>query len=123
MTTQTAPIDNRVGVGAPLSRFIQCRAPAPLYEWMRLPGDSIDSIVLEAVAAYRIELDASGGAPGHATRASGPQVTYNVRLDPTTYAWLRTTAVHAGASINALVGAALIQAQADQGKKVAPTDA
>jgi len=123
MTTQTAPIDNRVGAGAPLSRFIQCRAPAALYEWMRLPGDSIDSIVLGAVAAYRIELDARGGAPRHAMRDGGPQVTYNVRLDTTTYAWLRTTAAHAGASINALVGAALIQAQADQGRKAAATNA
>ena len=119
MTTQAAVLTNDAAdAGASLARFIQCRVPAPLYEWMRLQGGLLNSIVLEALAAYQIELAARGGAPGaagaprQATRDGGPQVMYNVRLDTATYAWLRATAVHAHTSINALVGAALIQAQA-----------
>ncbi len=107
-------------------RFIQCRLPADLYEWMRLRGflarRSMNSIVLEAVAAYRADLDASGGAPGQATFDGGPQVKYNVRLDSDTYEWLRTTAFYARVSINSMICAALASeraAHAEPTKKAA----
>ncbi len=99
-------------------RFIQCRLPADLYEWMRLRGflsrRSMNSIVLESVAAYRANLDATGGAPGQATLDGGPQVKYNVRLDNDTYEWLRTTAFYARVSINSMICAALAQEHAAQ---------
>ena len=109
-TNQRGP-DEEPGRG----RFIQCRLPADLYEWMRLRGflarRSMNSIVLEAVAAYR---DATGGAPGQATFDGGPQVKYNVRLDNDTYEWLRTTAFYARVSINSMICAALAREHAAQ---------
>lgn len=125
MTTQTAPASNGADSASAPSRFIQCRTPTVLYEWIRPRGFLTNSIVLEAMAAYRTELDASRGAPGQAMPDDGPQVTYNVRLDNDTYDWLRATAVHAGASINALVVAALANAHAhaDHAAGAAATDA
>ncbi len=97
-------------------RFIQCRLPADLYEWMRLRGflarRSMNSIVLEAVATYRADLDASGGAPEQTTFDGGPQVKYNVRLDNNTYEWLRTTAFYARVSINSMICVALVRERA-----------
>ncbi len=118
MTPQAPPEHNTVATTAALPRFIQCRNPAALYEGMRQHGlqtrRSINSIVLEAVAAYRAEVDAHGGAPGHAPLAGGRQVTYNIRLDDDLYNWLRTTAFHARTSINALIIAALTRAHANE---------
>src|SRR2546423_12777120 len=48
-------------------RFIQSRLPTDLYEWLRLRAfllrQSMNSIVLEAVARYRPTLEAGGGTP------------------------------------------------------------
>jgi len=113
MTTLTAPdatakdATATASMAAALPRFIQCRTSAARYEWLRLQGDLMKTIVLEAVTAYRAEVDAHGGAPRPTTLDGGRQVTYNIRLDNDLYTWLRTTACDARVSINSLVCAAL----------------
>jgi len=97
-------------------RFVQCRVPADLYEWMRLQGfltrRSMNSIALEAVAAYRIEVEAGRVALERGALIQGETMKYNVRLGDDLYEWLRTAAFHAHLSINALVVAALARAHA-----------
>ncbi len=122
MTTPTAPAQHAAAAPCvePLPRFIQCRSPAARYEWLRRHAlhtrRSINSVVLEAVVAYRADPDASGGVPGpgQPMRDGERQVMYNVRLDDDLYTWLRTTAFSARVSINSLIGAALACASADQ---------
>ncbi len=127
MPTGATPNHNAAAAGSSLARFIQCRSPAVLYEWMRRHSlqtrRSMNSIVLEAVAASRADLDAGQGAPGQPPRDGGRQVAYNVRLDTDTYNWLRTTAFYARTSINALIVAALARAQADHAEGTAAPDA
>ncbi len=114
MDTATPPDDHAADVSAAAARFIQCRIPADLYEWMRLQGfqtrHSMNSIALAAVAASRAEVVAP--EPGAPER--GTVVKYNVRVGDELHEWLRTTAFDARTSINALVVAALARAHAAQ---------
>jgi len=98
----------------PHTRFIQCRLPAELYEWMRLRGfllrKSMNSIVLTAVSEYRETIESGQVAPSADQRgASGDTVKYNVRVDDDLYEWLRTTAFYACLSINTLVATSLVR--------------
>ena len=100
MATRTRSNDHHaVDEQSAAPRFVQCRVPADLYEWMRLQGfltrRSMNSIALDAVAAYRTDLEAREGAPEQVTLDGGSEVKYNVRLDNDTYAWLRTTVFYA----------------------------
>ena len=48
-------------------RFIQSRLPTDIYEWLRLRGfllrQSMNSIVLDAVAEYRVAIEAGSIRP------------------------------------------------------------
>lgn len=93
-------------------RFIQSRLPTDSYEWLRLRGfllrQSMNSIVLEAVAAYRAGVEAGEIRPSKEGLDYDSVVKYNVRVDEELYEWLRTTAFYARVSINALLVAALM---------------
>jgi len=98
----------------PHTRFIQCRLPADLYEWMRLRGfllrKSMNSIVLSAVGEYREAIESGQATPSADQRGtSGDTVKYNVRVDDDLYEWLRTTAFYARLSINTLVATSLVR--------------
>ncbi len=116
MSTPAQPDDHAADSSSAASRFIQCRIPAALYEWMRRQGflarRSMNSIALAAVAAYRAEVEAARIAPERGAPARGETVTYNVRVGDALHEWLRTTAFYARTSINALVVAALTRAHA-----------
>jgi len=74
----------------------------------------MNSIAVEAAAAYRAEVDAGRATvKGRASRG-GERRMYNVRLDDEIYEWLRTTAFYAHISISAVIVAALTRAHADQ---------
>ncbi len=111
--TQTPPVDRAASAEPAPSRFIQCRVPTALYEWMRLQGfltrRSMNSVALAAVVAYRAEVEAGRSAPER-----GDVVKYNVRVGDELHEWLRTTAFYARTSINALIVAALTRAHAAQ---------
>ena len=115
MATPTRPDVQTATQMAP-ARFIQCRIPTELYEWMRLQGfltrRSMNSIALGAVETYRAEVEAGRSAPERGRPAPDAAVKYNVRVGDPLYEWLRTTAFHTRTSINALVGAALAQSHA-----------
>ncbi len=100
------------------SRFIQCRLPTELYEWLRttafLTRRSMTGIVRETVAAYRTEVEGGRIVPERSVLEDGAQVKSSVRLDDEVYEWLRTTAFHTRTSINVLVVAALTRAHAAQ---------
>jgi hypothetical protein len=101
----------------PRMRFIQSRLPTGLYEWLRLRAfllrQSMNSIVLESVVAYRAAVEAGEVTP---TKESGAEhdtvVKYNVRVDDDLYEWLRTTAFYARVSINTLLITALVRFRA-----------
>ena len=101
----------------PRMRFIQSRLPTGLYEWLRLRAfllrQSMNSIVLESVVAYRAAVEAGEVTP---TKESGAEhdtvVKYNVRVDDDLYEWLRTTAFYARVSINTLLIASLVRFRA-----------
>jgi len=85
MSTPAQPDDHAADETSAASRFIQCRVPTALYEWMRLQGfltrRSMNSIALAAVAAYRAEVEAARIAPERGAPARGEVVKYNVRVD------------------------------------------
>ncbi len=99
----------------PHTRFIQCRLPSELYEWLRLRAflsrKSMNSIVVVAAGEYRTAVQAKDVAPSRETIDTGSTVKYNVRVDDDLYEWLRTTAFYERLSINALLLAALIRYQ------------
>ncbi len=121
MSTPAQPDDHALGTEPAPSRFIQCRVPTELYEWMRLQGfltrRSMNSIALAAVAAYRAEVEAGQSAPERGAPERGEAVKYNVRVGDELHEWLRTTAFYARTSINALVVAALTRAHAAQAER------
>jgi hypothetical protein len=94
-------------------RFIQSRLPTDLYEWLRLRAfllrQSMNSIVLEAVADYRTTVEAGEVTPTKGAPERDAIVKYNVRVDEDLYEWLRTTAFFARVSINTLLIAALVR--------------
>jgi hypothetical protein len=101
----------------PRMRFIQSRLPTGLYEWLRLRAfllrQSMNSIVLESVAAYRTAVNAGQITPSKETGAEHDTVVkYNVRVDEDLYEWLRTTAFYARVSINTLLISALVRFRA-----------
>ncbi len=118
MSTPAQPDDHAADSSSAASRFIQCRVPTALYEWMRLQGfqtrRSMNSIALAAVAAYRAEVEAARIAPERGAPERGAVVKYNVQVGDKLHEWLRTTAFYARTSINALVVAALTRAHAVQ---------
>ncbi len=124
MDVRTQPVDRAAGKEPARARFIQCRVPATLYEWMRLQAfltrRSMSSIVLAAVAAYRIEVEAGRIVPERGAPERGEIVAYNMRVGDDLYKWLRTTAFDARTSINALAVAALALAHATQAVSPAP---
>ncbi len=94
-------------------RFIQSRLPTDLYEWLRLRGflirRSMNSIVLEAIADYRVAVDAREVVPAKDGITRDDTVKYNVRVDDDLYEWLRTNAFYARISINAIFVSALVR--------------
>ena len=92
-------------------RFIQSRLPSETYEWLRLRGfllrQSMNSIVLEAVAEYRTVVEAGQATPAKESSGDDTVVKYNVRVEDDLYEWLRTTAFYSRLSINTLLVAAL----------------
>ena len=103
--------------GEPRMRFIQSRLPTGVYEWLRLRAfllrQSMNSIVLEAVGAYRVAVEAGEVTPSKESGAEhDTAVKYNVRVDDDLYEWLRTTAFYARVSINILLIAALVRFRA-----------
>ena len=114
--TRTPPLDRAASAEPAPSRFIQCRVPTALYEWMRLQGfltrRSMSSVTRTAIAAYRAEVEAGRSPPERAAPERGDVVKYTVRVDDELHEWLRTTAFYARTSINVLAGAALAHAHA-----------
>ena len=101
----------------PRMRFIQSRLPTGLYEWLRLRAfllrQSMNSIVLESVSAYRAAVEAGEVTPAKESGAEHDTVVkYNVRVDDDLYEWLRTTAFYARVSINTLLIASLVRFRA-----------
>jgi len=72
---------------------------------------SMNSVAVEAISAYRAEVDA--GRTTVTVRASreGETTIGTIRLDNDLYEWLRTTAFYAHTSISALIVSALVPAQ------------
>ena len=105
-------------------RFIQSRLPTELYEWLRLRAfllrQSMNSIVLEAVADYRTAVEAGAVTPTKGAPERDAIVKYNVRVDEDLYEWLRTTAFFARVSINTLLIAALVRFRATHHDTPAP---
>ncbi len=118
MDTPMQPVDQAASAEPAPSRFIQCRIPAALYEWMRLQAfltrRSMNNIALAAVTAYRTEVEAGRIAPERGAPERGEIVKYNLRVGDDLHEWLRTTAFYARTSINALGVAALARAHAAQ---------
>ena len=120
MTTPARPDHDATGAeDMARPHFMQCRLPTALYEWLRMSAfqtrRSMTRIVREAVAAYRVEVEAGRivPGPGRLARARG-RPTYSLSLDAETHAWLRTTAFYAHTSLNALLVAALTRASGAQ---------
>ena len=95
-------------------RFIQSRLPTDLYEWLRLRAfllrQSMNSIVLEAAADYRADVEKGAATPARAPVGDHESVVkYNVRVETDLYEWLRTTAFYARLSINTLLINALLR--------------
>jgi len=94
-------------------RFIQSRLPTDLYEWLRLRGflmrRSMNSIVLEAIADYRVAVDAREIVPSKDDITRDETIKYNVRVDDDLYEWLRATAFYGRLSINAIFVSALVR--------------
>jgi len=94
------------------TRFMQCRLPVALYEWLRLSAfverTSMNSIVLKAIEELQAaspEMDLPLGLKETAGTSGG--VKFNVRLTEAVYEWLRTKAFKSRGSINQLLIAAL----------------
>ncbi|MCA1599314.1 MAG: hypothetical protein LC769_09935 [Chloroflexi bacterium] len=94
-------------------RFIQARLPNDLYEWLRTRGflmrRSMNSIVLEAIADYRVAVDAKEIVLSKDGSARDETIKYNVRVDDDLYEWLRSNAFYARLSINAIFVSALVR--------------
>jgi len=124
MTTRTRPDRASTAVeDPPRSHVIACRIPTDVHEWMRTTGSQVRrtmrSMVLEAVATYRTEVEAGRIAPEHGkvVRSEAAISTYNLRAGAELYEWLRATAFDAHTSINALVVAALARATTKSGER------
>src|SRR5690348_13048477 len=79
------------------TRFMQCRLPVALYEWLRLRAfvgrTSMNSIVLQAIQELQAdtpEVDTALALPVIQGTSGG--VKFNVRLSEAVYEWLRTKA-------------------------------
>src|SRR2546421_12938979 len=87
-------------------RFIQSRLPTELYEWLRLRAfllrQSMNSIVLEAVADYRTAVEAGEGTPAQGAPERDAIGKYKWRGGRELYAWLRTNALFARRSLHTL---------------------
>ena len=86
-----------------------------MYEWLRLQAFQtrrrMNTVVVEAVRAYRTEVENGRFAPDHRVLVGGAKVTYPAHVDNEMYEWLRTTAFHQRSSMTTLIVAALVQAQ------------
>ena len=94
------------------TRFMQCRLPVALYEWLRLCAfvgrSSMNSIVLKAIEDLQSESpDVDAPLPLLVTQGTSGGVKFNVRLSEPVYEWLRTKAFKSRGSINQLLIAAL----------------
>ena len=94
------------------TRFMQCRLPVALYEWLRLCAfvgrTSMNSIVLQAITELQSESpDVDAPLPLLVTQGTSGGVKFNVRLNESVYEWLRTKAFKSRGSINQLLIAAL----------------
>jgi len=107
------------------AHVVLCRLPVALYEWMRLQAFQerrrMNSIALAAITVYRAELEAGRIMMDRRPR-EGETVQYNLYIGDDLGGWLRTTALHAHTSINAMVIAALIHAHTDRMEGAAATD-
>jgi predicted HicB family RNase H-like nuclease len=93
-------------------RFMQCRLPVALYEWLRLRAfinrTSMNSIVLQAIQELQAEVpDVETPMSLPVIQGTSDGVKFNVRLSEATYEWLRTKAFNSRGSINQLLIAAL----------------
>ena len=96
------------------TRFMQCRLPVALYEWLRLRAfvgrTSMNSIVLDAIEEMKAASEAAPPpppAPREKQGGTSAGIKFNVRLTEATYEWLRTRAFHSRGSINQLLIGAL----------------
>lgn len=110
MIREAAQNPDQPAVGG--TRFMQCRLPVALYEWLRLRAfvnrTSMNSIVLQAIAEMQgetPEVDTPLALPVIEGTSGG--VKFNVRLSDNLYEWLRTKAFNSRGSINQLLIAAL----------------
>ncbi len=71
----------------------------------------MNSIAVEAVRAYGLEVEDGRFAPDHKVVVGGNKVLHPVRLDNDLYEWLRTTASHQRTSMTTLMVAALVHAR------------
>lgn len=83
----------------------------------------MQSIMLEAIDAYRVEVDAGRTTLEELPGERGATVTYNVHVGDDLYEWLRTTAFYQRTSMTAMIVAALTSAQADHAEGTRATDA
>src|SRR5579871_3441020 len=93
-------------------KFMQCRLPVTLYEWLRLKAFvrriSMNSIVLQAITEMQAawpDVDSPASVP--VTQGTSGGVKFNVRVSETRYEWLRTKAFYSHGSINQLLITAL----------------
>lgn len=110
MMRETSEHPEQQQQGSP--RFMQCRLPVALYEWLRLRAfvgrTSMNSIVLQAIQELQAEVpevDTPMSLP--VIQGTSDGVKFNVRLSAATYEWLRTKAFNSRGSINQLLIAAL----------------
>jgi predicted HicB family RNase H-like nuclease len=94
------------------TRFMQCRLPVALYEWLRLRAfvgrTSMNSIVLQAIQELQADVpDVEAPMALPVIQGTSGGVKFNVRLSELTYEWLRTKAFNSRGSINQLLVAAL----------------
>ena len=105
--------------GETSARFMQCRLPSELYEWLRyrafINRASMNSIVLEAIADLQAEAKTNVPLTLLVTPGTSGGVKFNVRLREETYEWLRTVAFDCRGSINQLLIGALAAYRRRQG--------
>lgn len=94
------------------TRFMQCRLPVALYEWLRLRAfvnrTSMNSIVLLAIQDLQAVVpDVEAPMTLPVIQGTSGGVKFNVRLNEAVYEWLRTKAFNSRGSINQLLIAAL----------------
>jgi len=128
MTTTARPDWHATGAKeAACPHLLSCRMPTTVYEWLRMTRyrtrRRMHPVVLEALAAYRAEVEAGRIVLPRGNADRGATMVYNLRASDELYRWLRVTATDGHTSINAVIVAALTRAHVIQIEGAPPSDA